>query len=435
MTPLPRLTRISIRVTRQCLSRHSIRVRAGHCRRRKSWSRGLTTNFTQPDAYPTDARGLAYSYAFFSAKHLGEGQFYLMTIKDKEGNGFDGARTYRLHVPPNVPVKLYWSATAYDRATHALIRDLKWSSRSSNTPGLQKNPDASVDLYFAPKAPAGKESNWVPTNAGGSFEVLFRLYGPEKAFFEKTWILPDIEKMEINDASFKDAHQEEKMATQTKPTTGESVPVTVDNFVRAETDRTFGGLVTQGAFGKFEHFRELAPIDKQVVPRANRDTLYSAAVFDLDAAPVTITLPEAGKRFMTMIVIDEDHYVLTVIYAAGSYTFTRDKVGTRYVLMAIRTLVDPANPKDVEQVHALQDAVKVSQNSSGRFEVPHWNEASQKKVRDALKALGENLPDLKECVWNQSAGRSGEALDRDGHGLGRQSRQGRNLSQRHTRQK
>jgi hypothetical protein len=154
----------------------------------------LQTNFAQPDAYPTEARGLAYSYAYFSAKHLGEGQFYLMTIKDKEGNGLEGANTYRLHVPPNPPVRLYWSATAYDRTTHALIRDMKWSSRSSNTPGLQKNADGSVDVYFAPKTPAGKESNWVPTNASGGFEVLFRLYGPEKAFFEKKWILPDIEE-------------------------------------------------------------------------------------------------------------------------------------------------------------------------------------------------------------------------------------------------
>jgi hypothetical protein len=161
----------------------------------KELAEGLQTNFAQPDAYPTEARGLAYSYAYFSAKHLGAGQFYLMTIKDKEGNGFDGANTYRLKVPANPPVKLYWSATVYDRATHALIRDMKWSSRSSNTPGLQTNTDGSIDVYFAPKAPAGKESNWVPTNASGSFEVLFRLYGPEKAFFDKTWVLPDIEEV------------------------------------------------------------------------------------------------------------------------------------------------------------------------------------------------------------------------------------------------
>lgn len=89
----------------------------------------------------------------------------------------------------------YWSATAYDRASHALIRDQKWSSRSSDTPDLQKNADGSVDVYFGPKAPAGKESNWVPTSPGGQFEVLFRLYGPQKPLFDKTWVLPDIEKV------------------------------------------------------------------------------------------------------------------------------------------------------------------------------------------------------------------------------------------------
>jgi hypothetical protein len=161
----------------------------------KELAAALQSNFADPNSYPTDARGLAYSYAYFSAKHLGAGQYYLMTIKDKAGDAFDGSKTYRLHVPPNPPVKLYWSATVYDRATHALIRDMRWSSRSSHTPGLQKNADGSSDVYFAPKAPAGKESNWVPTNADGRFEVLFRLYGPEKAFFEKQWLLPDIEKV------------------------------------------------------------------------------------------------------------------------------------------------------------------------------------------------------------------------------------------------
>jgi hypothetical protein len=156
---------------------------------------GLQSNYAPPDAYPIEARGLAFSYAYFSAKHLGAGQYYLMTIKDKEGHAFDGAASYRLRVPPNPPVKLYWSATVYDRTTHALIRDMKWSSRSSNTPGLEKNADGSTDVYFGPAAPHGKESNWVPTTARGGFEVLFRLYGPEPAFFEKKWLLPDVERL------------------------------------------------------------------------------------------------------------------------------------------------------------------------------------------------------------------------------------------------
>jgi hypothetical protein len=151
--------------------------------------------FTDPNEYPFDNRGLVFTFAFFTPKHLGEGQFYLMTVKDKDGDNFDGGKTYRLTVPANAPVNQYWSATVYDRATHGLIRNLSRSGRGSQSPGLQKNADGSVDVYFGPKAPAGKETNWVPTNPSGKFEVLFRFYGPEKPLFDKTWKLPDIERI------------------------------------------------------------------------------------------------------------------------------------------------------------------------------------------------------------------------------------------------
>ncbi len=157
--------------------------------------RGMSTFFADPNSYPVDSRGTMYTVGFFSAKHFGAGQAYLLTFTDKDGDKLDGSTTYRLNVPANAPVRQYWSATVYDRDAHALIRNAPWPSRSSQTPGLQKNPDGSVDIYFGPKAPQGKESNWVPTNAGGGFETLFRLYGPDKAFAEKTWKLPDIEKL------------------------------------------------------------------------------------------------------------------------------------------------------------------------------------------------------------------------------------------------
>lgn len=156
--------------------------------------KGVQTNYADPNSYPVDARGLTYSFIFFSPKHLGAGQYYLMAINDNAGQPFNGAATYRLNVPANASVMLYWSATAYDRDTHALIRNMQWSSRASITPGLQKNTDGSVDVYFGPKAPAGKESNWIPTDTNGRFEVLFRFYGPQKPLFDKTWKLPDIEK-------------------------------------------------------------------------------------------------------------------------------------------------------------------------------------------------------------------------------------------------
>jgi hypothetical protein len=184
----------------------------------------------------------------------------------------------------------------------------------------------------------------------------------------------------------------------------DAIPVTADNFVRAETDRTFASIEKQGGFSKFVHFRELSPIDNHTVQRANRDTLYSVGAFDLDAGPVTISLPDAGSRFMTMIVIDEDHYVFTVVYGTGSHTLSREQIGTRYALVAIRILVDPNDPKDVAQVNTLQDAIKVTQlGGPGRFEVPNWDQASQKKVRDALVVLGSTLPD-----WRRAAGSKNE---------------------------
>ena len=168
---------------------------------------------------------------------------------------------------------------------------------------------------------------------------------------------------------------------------GQPVRVTVDNFRRAESDTYFARFVTEGELGKFKHERDLAPIDNQAVIRLNRDTLYSFGAFDLDAGPVTVTLPDAGQRFMAVQVIDEDHYVPDVFYAPGAHTLTKEKVGTRYVAMAIRTFVNPNDAADVKAVHALQDAIKVEQKAAGKFEVPDWDQASLKEVREALLAL------------------------------------------------
>jgi hypothetical protein len=184
--------------------------------------------------------------------------------------------------------------------------------------------------------------------------------------------------------------------TQAQSRAENAVPVTPENFIRAETDRYFGKIAKNGSFGKFTHNREFGPIDKQnAIVRPQRDTLFSLGVFDLDAGPVTVILPNAGKHFMSMQVMDEDMYTPQVIYDAGSYTFTREQIDTRYVVLVVRILVDTANPDDVKRVHNLQDAIKVSQQSPGSFEVPNWDPASQKKVRDALMVLGATVPDTK----------------------------------------
>jgi hypothetical protein len=181
-------------------------------------------------------------------------------------------------------------------------------------------------------------------------------------------------------------------------------PVTVNNFIRAETDLYMGNMISNaGGIGKLFHNRELASVDNQIIVRMNRDTLYSGGVFDLDAGTVTITLPDAGKRFMSMQVINEDHYTLKVIYRPGSVTLARGIIGTRYVAVAIRMLVDPSDRKDVAQVHALQDAVKVSLVDPGAFGVPNWDPVSEKKIRDALLVLASTMSGFESAFGNKQS--------------------------------
>lgn len=162
--------------------------------------------------------------------------------------------------------------------------------------------------------------------------------------------------------------------------------VTVDNYIRAETDVTLGRYVKQGALGKFLHLRQPTPIDKQDVIRMNRDTIYSAGVFDLNT-PVTITKPDGDGRFQSMQIINQDHSTLAVNYHPGDYTLTQNDIGTRYVLVLFRTFVNASDAEDIRAGNALQDAIIVRQEDSGSFDVPDWDEASLNKIRDAVNVL------------------------------------------------
>jgi hypothetical protein len=173
-----------------------------------------------------------------------------------------------------------------------------------------------------------------------------------------------------------------------RPHSEPPVPVNVSNFIRAETDLYFGKSVKDGAFGTLKHRRTMTSVDEQDVVRMNRDTLYSSGVFDLEAAPVTVTLPDPDRRFMSMQVVSQDHFTTEVVYAPGRFTYTRERVGTRYMVVIIRTLVDPENPEDVKAANQLQDRIQVDQARAGSFEVPNWDTLSQERIRDALKLLG-----------------------------------------------
>src|ERR1700744_1983441 len=124
-----------------------------------------------------------------------------------------------------------------------------------------------------------------------------------------------------------------------------SIHVNADNFVQAETHRMFRDIQAQaGAVGTFRHNRTPARIDEQTVIRLNRDTLYSFVIVDL-AEPARLTLPDADGRYLSAMIVNEDHFVNDVFHDASEYTLTSDHYGSRYVLAGVRILVAPTTPQ------------------------------------------------------------------------------------------
>ena len=217
-----------------------------------------------------------------------------------------------------------------------------------------------------------------------------------------------------------------------QPPAGKATPVTVDNFIRAESDIYIGNLAKEsGGLGKLHHRREPAAIDDQTVIRLNRDTLYSSGVFDLDAGPVTITMPDAGKRFMSL------RWSARITTprrstARGRTRSTRRRSARATSLPGVRTLVDPGRPEGRRA--GPRAAGRDQGQSEGHGHASScraWDAASQKKVRDALLVLATTHARLQEGVRHQGRGRSRAPPDRHCRRLGRQSRQGRGLPQRH----
>jgi len=148
--------------------------------------------FFQRTSYFFEA--VTYSKSMIS-KSPNVGQAYLGVYEDKEGNWLEGSNHYTLHIPANPPAVNFWSITVYDAATRCLIDNPQRNADLSSRKDLIKNADGSVDLYFGPTAPAGKEKNWVQTIAGKNWFVYLRLYGPTTAYFDKSWKMGDVEKV------------------------------------------------------------------------------------------------------------------------------------------------------------------------------------------------------------------------------------------------
>ncbi|MCS3894316.1 hypothetical protein M2171_003449 [Bradyrhizobium japonicum USDA 38] len=146
-----------------------------------------------PNYFGVDARAIALSQYFCPTAKLGTGSFYFASFHDRYGKPLEGASDYRLHVPANVPVREFWSATVYSLKTSSFFLNATRLTLGSLDKELRKNADGTVDIYFGPKPPAGQAANWLYTQPGEKWFPWFRVYGPEKAIFDKSWRLPDIE--------------------------------------------------------------------------------------------------------------------------------------------------------------------------------------------------------------------------------------------------
>ena len=176
----------------------------------------------------------------------------------------------------------------------------------------------------------------------------------------------------------------------------EAILVNVDNFVRAETAAQFDRVlqIPGAAINTFVHYRDPVALDSQNVIRMNRDTIYSGAITDISEG-ATLTIPDLDDRYMTVTVINEDHYINKTYDTAGTYKLTMKQFDTPYVQVAVRTLVNAADPEDIKKANALQDQVILKAASAKPYTHPKYDEKSYKATFDALVQLGRGTTDFE----------------------------------------
>lgn len=181
-------------------------------------------------------------------------------------------------------------------------------------------------------------------------------------------------------------------AKEQTPATSSVVPVNLEQFPIAETHHMMKVSIDSfDCLGKWSHMPGFTPIDKQNVVRMNRDTLYSSLMLDL-TEPATIIKPDTQGRYQSILVINEAHFAKLIAYEPGEYEITQEKMGSRYVAVIARTLVDAEDSADLAEAHVAQDDLKVVQKAKGHFEVPNWDQKALGEIREALKVLGNYLP-------------------------------------------
>jgi hypothetical protein len=167
--------------------------------------------------------------------------------------------------------------------------------------------------------------------------------------------------------------------------------VNVDNFVRAESNRMFAALAGDaGGVGLWKHYRELAPLDHQPIIRLNRDTLYSSAVVDITGG-ATLTVPSSGDRYLSVMVVNQDHHIERIFHDAGEHRLAQDEFRTPYVMLGARVLVDPNDPDDVGVVNSIQDGFGIEAASNEPFVLPEYDASSFDTTRNALLELARGI--------------------------------------------
>lgn len=172
-----------------------------------------------------------------------------------------------------------------------------------------------------------------------------------------------------------------------------AIPVNIDNFVRAATEAEFEKYLSlSGGVNRFFHFLEPTPIDNQPTVRMNRDTLYSTAVVDISEG-ATLTLPDVGDRYMTAMIINQDHYVEEVFAGGGSFMLDMETFDTPYVLVFMRILVDASDPDDVAAVNELQNAFSIEAVSSNPFIPRNYDQDNLRDIIATTLLFGPFSPD------------------------------------------
>lgn len=178
--------------------------------------------------------------------------------------------------------------------------------------------------------------------------------------------------------------------------------VNVDNFVRAETARMFDGILVQsGGVNRWLHLRAPTPLDRQTVIRMNRDTLYSSAMVDISGG-ATVTVPDVGERYLSVMVVNEDHFVNRVLRDPGVHELSVDEFDTPFVNLSVRIFVDPDDPDDVAAVNDLQDRLAIDASSARPYTHPDYDGESLDATRATLLKLSQGLPDASRTFGSRS---------------------------------